>query len=315
MALGTKYPEVFSALCAPFEAHELFERRSGTGELLTYVKTASVKNRLDDVLGPENWQPEYTPGQYSVQCRLTLIIDGRAIAKENVGAYSDLAGQGKGDDGDDDKGGYSDALKRSAEDFGVGRYLRQCGVPAFAQEQFEAEAPGVVAARCGPTALDYANRKPPRERKPRQTRAQARAAEASASNQPADLVDGVRLVGYDAALEASPAPAPPPPPAPRPAPRPAPVQRPMASNDDQLPRLPRNGREMCAWAKGWETERGAKGLMDLLQDFGRECKIGWEVRAWTEEQVELALPWAKEFVNDFLNGAGHTNGKAVAGRN
>ena len=35
------------------------------------------------------------------------------------------------DSGDDDKSGYSDAFKRAAVKFGVGRYLYRDGVPSF----------------------------------------------------------------------------------------------------------------------------------------------------------------------------------------
>ena len=85
-------------------------------------------NRLDVVLGPENWWDEYVPGENSVLCRLTVRLpDGTTLTKADAGGYA-----GMPDQGDDDKSGFSDAFKRAAVKFGVGRYLYRDGVPAFA---------------------------------------------------------------------------------------------------------------------------------------------------------------------------------------
>ncbi len=84
-------------------------------------------NRLDAVLGPENWWDEYAPGENSVLCRLTVRLpDGSILTKADAGGYA-----GMPDSGDDDKSGFSDAFKRAAVKFGVGRYLYRDGVPDF----------------------------------------------------------------------------------------------------------------------------------------------------------------------------------------
>ncbi len=88
-------------------------------------------NRLDNVLGPENWWDEYVPPENSVLCRLTIRLpDGSTLTKSDAGGYAGMA-----DPGDDDKSGYSDAFKRAAVKFGVARYLYRDGVPAFVQER------------------------------------------------------------------------------------------------------------------------------------------------------------------------------------
>ncbi len=85
-------------------------------------------NRLDEVLGPDNWWDDYTPLERSVICRLTIQLpDGRTVTKADAGGFA-----GMSDAGDDDKSGFSDAFKRAAVKFGVGRYLYGDGVADLA---------------------------------------------------------------------------------------------------------------------------------------------------------------------------------------
>lgn len=123
----TTHPDLFAALAAPFGPSEVKARTQG-GRQLHYVTARTVMNRLDDVLGPENWHDEYHPGgESSILCKLTLRLpDGQVVTKCDAGGFAGMA-----DEGDDDKSGYSDAFKRAAVKFGVGRYLYRDGVPDF----------------------------------------------------------------------------------------------------------------------------------------------------------------------------------------
>src|SRR3954454_2801208 len=126
----TQHRELFAALAAPFDSHGL-KVRSQQGRQLTYITARTVMNRLDNVLGPENWWDEYVPSENSVLCRLTIRLpDGSTLTKCDAGGYAGMA-----DSGDDDKSGYSDAFKRTAVKFGVARYLYRDGVPTFVQER------------------------------------------------------------------------------------------------------------------------------------------------------------------------------------
>jgi hypothetical protein len=126
----TKYPELFAALSAPFQREEVKERSAPGGKKLQYITARTVMNRLDSVLGPEAWWDEYLPGQDSVICRLTIVLpDGSTLTKCDAGGYA-----GMQDSGDDDKSGFSDALKRAAAKFGVARYLYRDGVPTYSRE-------------------------------------------------------------------------------------------------------------------------------------------------------------------------------------
>jgi hypothetical protein len=86
---------------------------------LPYVDCRVIQDRLDDVLGLDGWQDQYTPlPDGSVVCELRCRIGGEWIVKTDVGSPSEQP-----DGGDRLKAAFSDALKRAAVKFGIGRYL------------------------------------------------------------------------------------------------------------------------------------------------------------------------------------------------
>jgi hypothetical protein len=86
---------------------------------LPYIDARTVMDRLDDVLGLAGWQDEYEfPGDSSALCKLSIRINGEWITREDVGSESEQP-----DEGDRRKASVSDALKRAAVKFSVGRYL------------------------------------------------------------------------------------------------------------------------------------------------------------------------------------------------
>lgn len=128
----TNEPELFSCLAAPFGIGEV-KTRTGTGTKFDYVTARTVMNRLDSVLGPENWWDSYrAAGGTATICSLTIRLpDGKTVTKEDVGGSAGMA-----DGGDDEKSSVSDAFKRAAVKFGVSRYLYKDGVPDFAADKF-----------------------------------------------------------------------------------------------------------------------------------------------------------------------------------
>jgi len=111
------------ALSAPFDETEVkFKPQAVKGNralALAYVDVRAIMDRLDNVLGVENWQDRYQllPDN-SVMCRLRLRIGDRWITKSDVGGPSEQP-----DGGDRLKAAFSYALKRAAVKFGIGRYL------------------------------------------------------------------------------------------------------------------------------------------------------------------------------------------------
>jgi hypothetical protein len=113
----------YARLTEPFDLSELkFKPQAVKGDralAVAYVDARVVQDRLDDVLGCQNWQDSYEPAEGgSVVCRLALRVNGEWITKTDVGSPSEQP-----DQGDRLKAAYSDALKRAAVKFGVGRYI------------------------------------------------------------------------------------------------------------------------------------------------------------------------------------------------
>lgn len=137
----TEHVDIFAALAAPFPEERI--RRGGGGRDLTYITARMAMNRLDVVVGPHNWRNttrsvELAKGVGGVVCTIELRIDGEWIAKEDVGGFKEMtektrAGAEVDDDENTVKTAYSDAFKRAAVLWGVGRYLYQEGYPNFLQ--------------------------------------------------------------------------------------------------------------------------------------------------------------------------------------
>jgi hypothetical protein len=165
------------ALAAPFDPAEVkFKPAVVTGNralALAYVDARAIQDRLDNVLGVDGWQDDYEClPDGSVVCRLRLRLGDTWVTKVDVGGPSEQP-----DGGDRLKAAFSDALKRAAVKFGIGRYLyrlpaqwvdydahrrqfvRTPALPASAlpQKQLEAkpaakEAPSTPAKRAAKTA-------------------------------------------------------------------------------------------------------------------------------------------------------------------
>lgn len=101
---------------------------NGKALALAYIDARDVMERLDAVCGPSGWQLEhYDCGSGRIACKLGIYFPGEGTEGDRYGQWifkSDGAGatQIEGD-----KGAFSDAFKRSAVMWGVGRYLYDLG--------------------------------------------------------------------------------------------------------------------------------------------------------------------------------------------
>lgn len=121
----------FNALHAPFD-EKLISFRVGprnrdktSGMPLAYIDARDVMERLDTVVGAENWTDQYHGAGSAIVCELRIRLpDGEWLMKSD--AASAESGDGGGDGGggiDAGKSAVSNAFKRAAVKFGVGRYL------------------------------------------------------------------------------------------------------------------------------------------------------------------------------------------------
>jgi len=85
------------------------------GIIAFYISARDVQNRLDKVLGPDRWRVDFeVVSSACVKCTLYVSFDGeRWVGKSDLGTTTK----------DDLKGAASDAMKRAAVHFGIGRYL------------------------------------------------------------------------------------------------------------------------------------------------------------------------------------------------
>lgn len=114
----------FARLLEPFPLSEIEWRvgnktkKGDKATLLPYLTSRGVMKRLDEVIGPEHWRDSYTPinaKQIGFLCLLEVELSpGVWIGKQDGADVSDI---------ESIKGGISDALKRAAVKWGVGRYL------------------------------------------------------------------------------------------------------------------------------------------------------------------------------------------------
>ena len=115
-------------LAKPIAAEDLewrlqrtFESRGETlGIAVPYVTNRAIMNRLDSVVGPENWYNEFKPwhnsGKKEAQiCGISIFFEGKDFITKWDGAEdSDI---------EPVKGGLSDSMKRAAVQWGIGRVL------------------------------------------------------------------------------------------------------------------------------------------------------------------------------------------------
>lgn len=128
--------DLFRNLSAPFPGNAVHWRaqtmnKEGTSAMaLAYIDARDVMDRLDSVCGPANWQDSYaeTPKGRLI-CTLSIRVGDEWIAKSDGAGDTDVEG---------DKGAISDALKRAAVKWGIGRYLYDMPVTWADCESYEA---------------------------------------------------------------------------------------------------------------------------------------------------------------------------------
>jgi len=106
---------------APFEPGDIeFRAGSTNGDktkalALAYITSRAVMDRLDQVVGPENWRDQYRAGPSGgVLCGISIRINDEWVCKYDGAENTAFEAV---------KGGLSDAFKRAAVKWGIGRYL------------------------------------------------------------------------------------------------------------------------------------------------------------------------------------------------
>lgn len=112
--------EMFAALAAPFTPSQVSWRIGSTtadkkrGMALAYIDARDVMQRLDEACGAANWQCRYPHAGAKTVCEIGVRVNEEWIWRADGAGDSDVEAE---------KGALSDAFKRAAVRFGVGRYL------------------------------------------------------------------------------------------------------------------------------------------------------------------------------------------------
>ncbi|MCC5610581.1 hypothetical protein LC612_28480 [Nostoc sp. CHAB 5834] len=142
--------ETLKALLTPFPESDISWRVGKTfsdgdkGQALPYISARAVQTRLDEVVGPGNWRNSFVEifnnGKFAaVRCGIAIKVDGEWVEKfdtapyDEIGALKDEVSRSMAF-----KGVYSDAEKRSAVQWGIGRYLYAFQAPWVALDDKQA---------------------------------------------------------------------------------------------------------------------------------------------------------------------------------
>lgn len=113
--------EIQEALAKPFPEESISWRVGSTnddktkGLALAYIDARDVMKRLDDVVGIGGWQDRYP---FKGCCEISIKIGEEWITKSNGAGETKVEAE---------KGEFSDAFKRAAVMWGIGRYLYDLG--------------------------------------------------------------------------------------------------------------------------------------------------------------------------------------------
>lgn len=114
------------ALRAPFRPDEVSWRVGPTtgdktrGIALAYIDARVVQDRLDEVCGITGWQNRYTQADTKTVCEIGIRIGNEWLWRADGAGDSDMEAA---------KGALSDAFKRAAVRWGIGRYLYDLDSP------------------------------------------------------------------------------------------------------------------------------------------------------------------------------------------
>lgn len=158
--------ELHSALSEPFAPDEVkwrvgnVSKKGDKATLLTYIDARAVMDRLDQVVGPGQWRDSYRAGpDNGLICRLELFLP-----MPSAGDFGDAHQWVGKEDGAENtqieavKGGLSDAFKRSAVKWGIGRYLYQIPSRYYPILDGWAQGDGINVAQKGKGHLGWCRR-------------------------------------------------------------------------------------------------------------------------------------------------------------
>ncbi|HYE59048.1 MAG TPA: Rad52/Rad22 family DNA repair protein [Rhodothermales bacterium] len=95
-------------------------KKTSKGLAAAYITNRAIMERLDEVVGPENWRNDFRPGPNGgVVCGLSI----RVVREDGTSEWITKWDGADNTDIEAVKGGLSNAMRRAAVQWGIGRYL------------------------------------------------------------------------------------------------------------------------------------------------------------------------------------------------
>ena len=91
-----------------------FSKNKPMAQCIAYIDSRDVQNLLDEVVGQENWQDKYYEQKGMLFCSIGIRVGDDWVWKSDTGSESNMEAE---------KGHSSDAFKRAAVKWGIGRFL------------------------------------------------------------------------------------------------------------------------------------------------------------------------------------------------
>ena len=97
-------------------------------QCVAYVDSRDVQDLLDEVVGANNWQDKYYEVKGNLFCSIGIKCGDGWVYKTDCGSESNVEKQ---------KGEASDAFKRAAVKWGIGRFLYTLGIPKLKTKDYK----------------------------------------------------------------------------------------------------------------------------------------------------------------------------------
>lgn len=111
----TDFKEIHKNLIEPIEyKFRVQSINDKTATIVSYIDSRDLQNRLDDVVGSENWQVKYEDKKGTLFASIGIFINDNWVWKSDCGTESNV---------EKEKGEASDAFKRAGVMWGIGRFL------------------------------------------------------------------------------------------------------------------------------------------------------------------------------------------------
>lgn len=91
----------------------------GKATMVSYIDARDVQDLLDEVVGPENWCTDFNVINENLFARIGIKVNDEWVFKTDCGVESNV---------EVEKGEASDAFKRAAVQWGIGRFLYRLGI-------------------------------------------------------------------------------------------------------------------------------------------------------------------------------------------